>query len=113
MGRLWNPRRCLVQRYVYIMLHPCNRLPVDESLQFASQYTTMSAELKAHMRQNKRRTLPNSKEMVVNYNRRTSPETISEHNDPLRIEWTEIPANPKAAPEYVTGDAALRIPDFS
>ena len=70
----------------------------------------MCAELKAHMRQNKRRTLPNSKEMVINYNRRTPPETIPEHNDPHRIEWTEIP-NP--APEYITGADALRIPDDS
>ncbi|KMW66763.1 hypothetical protein BDDG_11715 [Blastomyces dermatitidis ATCC 18188] len=81
--------------------------------EFASQYTTMSAELKAHMRANKRRTLPNSKEMVVNYNRRTVPETISEHNDPMRIEWTEIPSDPEEAPEYLTGEAALRIPDYS
>ncbi|GAB1213623.1 hypothetical protein ATERTT37_002773 [Aspergillus terreus] len=78
--------------------------------EFASQYTTMSAELKAHMRANKRRTLPNSKEMVINYNRRTVPETISEHNDPMRIEWTEIP---DPAPEYVVGHQALRIPDAS
>ncbi|RAH59772.1 chromatin remodeling complex subunit [Aspergillus piperis CBS 112811] len=78
--------------------------------EFASQYTTMSAELKTHMRQNKRRTLPNSKEMVVNFNRRTVPETISEHNDPMRVEWTEIP---DPAPEYIVGQAALRIPDDS
>ncbi|KAL1968579.1 hypothetical protein VTN77DRAFT_1789 [Rasamsonia byssochlamydoides] len=78
--------------------------------EFSSQYTAMAAELKAHMRQNKRRTLPNSKEMVINFNRRTPPETISEHNDPLRVEWTEIP---DPAPEYITGQAALRIPDTS
>ncbi|PGH16638.1 hypothetical protein AJ80_05140 [Polytolypa hystricis UAMH7299] len=81
--------------------------------EFGSRYTKMSAELKTHMRANKRRTLPNSKEMVVNYNRRTPPETIPEHNDPMRVEWTEIPANPKDAPEYVIGEDALRIPDYS
>ncbi|KAE8372419.1 hypothetical protein BDV26DRAFT_99795 [Aspergillus bertholletiae] len=78
--------------------------------EFSSKYTAMAAELKTHMRQNKRRTLPNSKEMVINYNRRTVPETISEHNDPMRIEWTEIP---DVAPEYIVGQAALRIPDAS
>lgn len=71
----------------------------------------MCAELRTHMRANKRRTLPNSKEMVVNYNRRTPPETISEHNDPMRVEWTNI--EPKDAPEYIVGEAALRIPDYS
>ena len=70
----------------------------------------MMADLKTHMRQNKRRTLPNSKEMVINYNRRTVPETISEHNDPMRVEWTEIP---DPAPEYIVGQPALRIPDES
>ncbi|KAI9700730.1 MAG: actin-like protein arp8 [Candelina mexicana] len=81
--------------------------------EFASQYTTMSADLKVHMRQNKRRVLPNSKELVVNYNRRIPAETISEHNDPLRIDWTELPQNPRKAPQLFTGHAALRIPDDS
>ncbi|PYH90809.1 putative chromatin remodeling complex subunit [Aspergillus ellipticus CBS 707.79] len=78
--------------------------------EFSSQYTTMMADLKTHMRQNKRRTLPNSKEMVINFNRRTVPETISEHNDPMRVDWTEIP---EPAPEYIVGQDALRIPDSS
>ena len=65
------------------------------------------------MRANKRRVLPNSKELVVNYNTRTPPETISEHNDPLRIDWTEIPKNLKEAPDFFTGKEALRIPDRS
>ena len=73
----------------------------------------MSSDLKTRMRLNKRRVLPNSKEMVINYNRRTPPDTIPEHNDPLRIEWTEIPSDPKAAPEWITGKDALRIPDNS
>ncbi|KAI9793149.1 MAG: actin-like protein arp8 [Piccolia ochrophora] len=81
--------------------------------EFSDQYIAMSASLKVRMRNNKRRVLPNSKELVVNYNRRTTPETISEHNDPLRIEWTEILSGPKAAPETFTGHAALRIPDNS
>ncbi|KAI9844286.1 MAG: actin-like protein arp8 [Sclerophora amabilis] len=80
---------------------------------FASMFTKMSADLKIRMRNNKRRVLPNSKELVANYNRRTPPEKISEHNDPLRIDWTELSPNPKAAPEYFTGEAALRIPDES
>ncbi|KAL8729950.1 MAG: hypothetical protein Q9166_004395 [cf. Caloplaca sp. 2 TL-2023] len=81
--------------------------------QFASQYATMCTELKVHMRSHKRRVLPNSKELIVNYNKRTPPETISEHNDPLRIDWTDIPNDTKKAPAFVTGKDALRIPDFS
>jgi len=71
----------------------------------------MSAELKQKMRSNKRRLLPSSKDQTISYNRRTVPETINEHNDPHRVEWTEIPAeNPK---EYYIGNEALRIPDTS
>ncbi|KZF22716.1 chromatin remodeling complex subunit [Xylona heveae TC161] len=81
--------------------------------EFATQYTTMSSDLKIRMRNNKRRVLPNSKELVVNYNRRTTPDMISEHNDPLRIDWTELPSNPREAPEVITGHAALRIADDS
>ena len=80
---------------------------------FASQYIKMCADLKVHMRANKRRVLPNSKELIVNYNKRAPPETIREHNDPHRIDWTEIPANPKDAPAFFTGKDALRIPDTS
>ncbi len=65
------------------------------------------------MRNHKIRVLPNSKELVINYNRRTSPETISEHNDPHRIDWTELPPNPKQAPDFFTGHEALRIPEDS
>ncbi|KAL6718346.1 Actin-like protein arp8 [Lecanora helva] len=80
---------------------------------FSSQYSKMCAELKVHMRANKRRVLPNSKELIVNYNKRAPPETISEHNDPLRIDWTEIPTNPKEVQDYLTGKEALRIPEKS
>lgn len=81
--------------------------------QFASKFSAMSSELKIRMRMNKRRVLPQSRDMVLSYNRRNPPETISEHNDPLRIDWTETPTNPKQAPEYITGKKALRIPDNS
>lgn len=73
----------------------------------------MASDLKIHMRNQKRRVLPNSRELVWNYNRRSAPETISEHNDPHRIDWTELPADPSKAPEYFTGQAALRVPDRS
>ena len=73
----------------------------------------MCANLKVRMRQNKRKVLPNSKELVVNYNDRSEPEQIPEHNDLQRVEWTELPRNPKDAPNFIAGEAALRIPDNS
>lgn len=70
----------------------------------------MAADFKIYRRNNKRRVLPNSRELVVNWNTRNPPDKISEHNDPMRIEWTEIPTN---SPEYLTGHDVLRIPEKS
>lgn len=77
---------------------------------FAKQFTKQSNDLKVVMRANKYKVLPNSKELVVNYNRRTPPDVIPEHNDPARIEWTPISAA-KDARFY--GTAAQRIADDS
>lgn len=81
--------------------------------EFATQYNTMAQDFKASRRASKRRVLPNSRELVTKWNSTTSPEIISEHNDPLRIDWTELPADASKAPEYFVGDAALRIPEQS
>jgi actin-related protein 8 len=76
---------------------------------FAKKFSGMSHDLKLRMRMNKRKVLPQSRDMVTSYNRRNTYDTITEHNDTLRIEWTDA----SAAPEYITGKAALRIPDKS
>lgn len=63
------------------------------------------------MREHKRRLLPNSRELAVNFNKRVVPDTITEHNDFSRVEWTEV--DPKDPQDYFTGLAALRIPSRS
>lgn len=81
---------------------------------FAKKFAKMSVDLKTDMRANKRKVLPNSKELVVNYNRRSEPEKIPEHNDPMRIEWTDVSEDdPKDVSTFFTGMEALRIPDDS
>ncbi|KAF8461901.1 hypothetical protein BDZ91DRAFT_367047 [Kalaharituber pfeilii] len=86
----------------------------DEDLfgkEFTDRLNELSSDLKQRMRNNKRRILPNSKDLVISYNNRTSAEVVKEHNDPNRVEWTEVPRdNP---PEYFVGYEALRIPDTS
>lgn len=97
------------------------RLKLDEDAsseeifgeEFAKEYNSMAAEFKVSRRQNKRRVLPNSRELVIKWNSTNPPDMISEHNDPLRIDWTELPSNPKAAPNYIVGAPALRIPERS
>lgn len=79
--------------------------------EFASHLHEISTDLKQRMRINKRRILPNSKDLVISYNNRTAAEVVKEHNDPNRVEWTEVP--PDSPPEYFVGKEALRIPDTS
>jgi actin-related protein 8 len=81
---------------------------------FSKQFAKLSSDLKVDMRQNKRKVLPNSKELIVNYNKRTAPEKIPEHNDPLRIEWTDVSKDDENDPTtYFAGIEAQRVPDDS
>lgn len=82
-------------------------------MQFAKEYNSMAADFKIYRRANKRRVLPNSRELVTKWNSTNPPDLISAHNDPVQIDWTELPANPKQAPNYIVGAAALRIPEKS
>lgn len=76
---------------------------------FAKKFTGMSNDLKVRMRANKRKVLPQSRDMVTSHNRRHTYDTITDMNDTMRIEWTDV----STKPEYVTGMDALRIPDDS
>lgn len=82
--------------------------------EFSKKFTKLSNDLKIDMRANKRKVLPNSKELVVNYNKRSLPEKIPEHNDPMRIEWTDIHKyDEDDGPICFTGLEGQRIPDDS
>jgi len=83
--------------------------------EWSKKYQKMCGELKIDMRANKRKVLPNSKDLVINFNRRTEPEIISQHNDPLQIEWTDVKDAAKSDPasSVFIGQQAQRIPDDS
>ncbi|PON29829.1 hypothetical protein TGAM01_v201195 [Trichoderma gamsii] len=53
--------------------------------EWSKKYQKMCNDLKVEMRANKRKVLPNSKELVQTFNRRTEPEIIQRHNDVLEI----------------------------
>lgn len=76
---------------------------------FAKKFTGMSNDLKVRMRANKRKVLPQSRDMVTSHNRRHTYDEITEMNDTMRIDWTDV----SSKPDYVTGMDALRIPDDS
>ncbi|CAH0051893.1 unnamed protein product [Clonostachys rhizophaga] len=83
--------------------------------EWAKKYQKQSSELKIEMRANKRKVLPNSKELVQTFNRRTDAEVIQTHNDPLEIEWTDPKSleDPNSLASCFIGNQALRVPDDS
>jgi actin-related protein 8 len=83
--------------------------------EWSKKYQKMCNDLKVDMRANKRKVLPNSKELVVNYNRRTEPEKIPKHNDPQEIDWTDVNSldDPDSPASCFIGNAAQRVPDDS
>lgn len=78
---------------------------------FEEELRGMSQALKQRMRSNKRKMQINSKDLVTSYNNRQSPDIIKEHNDPHRVEWTEVSKNDP--PKFFVGQEALTIPDDS
>ncbi|KAJ4165859.1 hypothetical protein LMH87_007469 [Akanthomyces muscarius] len=83
--------------------------------EWSKKYQKMCADLKIEMRANKRKVLPNSKELVQTFNRRTEPEIIQQHNDPLEVAWTDVKKLKKTnfEAECFIGHEALRVPDDS
>lgn len=83
--------------------------------EWVKKYNKQCSDLKTDMRANKRKVLPNSKELVVNYNRRADPEVIPVHNDPLQVEWTDIKSldDPNSVASCFIGHQAQRVPDDS
>lgn len=84
--------------------------------EWSKKYQKMCSDLKVEMRANKRKVLPNSKELVQTFNRRTEPEIIQQHNDPLEIEWTDpntLKESSDATGSCFIGNEALLVPDDS
>ncbi|KAK6332218.1 actin-like protein arp8, variant 2 [Orbilia javanica] len=83
--------------------------PSGAESSFYTFFNEISQELKLQMRQNKRRVLPNSREGVINHNKKYVPENIKEHNDPYRAEWTSVDTDLL----HFVGHEALHIADNS
>ncbi|CAN8097069.1 unnamed protein product [Discula destructiva] len=83
--------------------------------EWSKKYVKQCADLKIDMRANKRKVLPNSKDLVMTYNRRVDPEVIPVHNDPLQVEWTDVKSmdDPNSAASCFIGHQAQRVPDDS
>lgn len=73
---------------------------------FEENYRKIELDMRARMRNAKRRMVPNANDLVSSYNKRSEFEEIVDHNDPGRVEWTDV----SSSPLFFTGMAALRIP---
>jgi len=61
----------------------------------------LEAIFKARLKAAKKRHVPNARELVANYNRRSQFEEVLDINDPEQIEWIELGAHQK----YCTGES--------
>ncbi len=79
---------------------------------FATAKHYVSKDFRERMRYYKRRILPNSHEMVINFNKRSQPEEIPDHNDPEKIDYWNQTSSLKQNQQkkFITGNAALQIP---
>ncbi|CAH1760596.1 11694_t:CDS:10 [Entrophospora sp. SA101] len=64
-------------------------------------------ELKDRMKAAKRRPVANAQSQVHSFNKSAHSEIIADHNDPYRVEWTDV----DDGSTYYIGEKALRIPD--
>lgn len=73
--------------------------------EFEDHIKKLELDMRARMRNAKRRMVPNANELVSSFNKRSEYEEIVDHNDPGRLEWTDV----SSGPTYITGTAALHI----
>jgi actin-related protein 8 len=53
----------------------------------------LRGELRWRMKNAKRRAVPNAEGQVIGFNTTAVKETILDHNDPYKVEWTEVNKN--------------------
>lgn len=63
-------------------------------------------ELKWRMKNAKRRVVPNAESQVIGFNATGYKETVLDHNDPYKVEWTDV----SQQTEYFVGEKALNVP---
>jgi hypothetical protein len=70
---------------------------------FEDGVAKLDAILKARLKAAKKRTVPNARELVAGYNRRSQFEELLDINDPEQVEWIELGPNQK----FCTGNAVI------
>ena len=65
----------------------------DREEKYNTALAEIKGELKWRMKNAKRRAVPNAEGQVIGYNTSAFKETILDHNDPYKVEWTEATKN--------------------
>lgn len=65
----------------------------DREEKYAAAMREIKGELKWRMKNAKRRAVPNAEGQVIGFNTTAFKETILDHNDPYKVEWTEVTQN--------------------
>lgn len=88
------------------------RSEVDGHVSFGEEFdnvkAAMTKDFKARMRYYKRRMMPNSRESAAAFNEKQVGEDVPDGFDPNEKEWTDV--SELQGKNYVTGDAALKLP---
>ncbi|RIB12504.1 hypothetical protein C2G38_2200470 [Gigaspora rosea] len=79
----------------------------EDEEQFTQVLNEIRKELKDRMKTSKRRPVANAQAQVLSFNKSARPETIADHNDPYKVDWTVVDENVN----YYVGEKALRLHD--
>ncbi|RUS20029.1 hypothetical protein BC937DRAFT_86544 [Endogone sp. FLAS-F59071] len=85
--------------------------PVDDDAHSpAAILRALEHELRYRMKLAKRRPVANAHAQVTSFNASVVPENIPDHNDPYKVEWTDVGKNGETGPPFLIGQKALRLP---
>ncbi|CAG8632210.1 16864_t:CDS:10 [Racocetra fulgida] len=65
----------------------------EDEEQFTQVLNEIRKELKDRMKTSKRRPVANAQAQVLSFNKSAHPETIADHNDPYKVDWTVVDEN--------------------
>lgn len=83
-----------------------DKMKLDDALDYDTQekhdiaLREIRGELKWRMKNAKRRAVPNAEGQVIGFNTNGVKETILDHNDPYKVEWTDL----SKGTEYYVGE---------
>ncbi|RKP39084.1 hypothetical protein BJ085DRAFT_18217 [Dimargaris cristalligena] len=86
--------------------NPLDSNSPDRETQLTHIFDQMDIELRQRLKDAKRRPVNNALTMVTNFNEKAQPELISDHNDPYKVEWTDV----KRQEPYYTDTPATAAP---